>query len=605
MDLNRLKIDTNSLGPVRQSRRMTLAPCEVRVREVQERLEHVRRTEPKKYYAELCKYAVRDYWIFLRLVLCYNHLDPWDHGEELVHFIQTNLGSPMLFLVPRGGGKSTTITVPLMPWLIARDPTITGIITNVREEKAKRFAKDAAAMITNSENYRRCFPYVRPTDKWGEGGYIIEAQKSQSGGATGRVDPTISSYGVGGNITGSHVRAMLHDDLLNEETAKYPSQRARSESFFKESLNCLDPGGVLVCCATRWHYDDLYGKMEDSTLMGHGEAFKVFKRGAERYVLDDEGRPVVEVFNRHRTFVDFRGARQQIGYTPEFLKTQKANLGSLYYALYMNSPISLEDRLLAVEQVRTFSSFNTDLAPCKRMGIEVVSAAIAFWDTFVNSLREHKITASVDRIKPANRSATVSVEKHARIKAVVGSLIDKGRLWIREDLFNRDGNIGQEIREFDKGKDDALDALTYCIMKAPKHLPGTSPEPYIAVDPAFTANQQSDFTAILAGCWYGEDFYVLDCHLFKAQKTDLIIHQILSMYYKFKDGKENIRQRPSRNNGFVSPGQIVRRRTPKITWGSGLYTENDGNQNESQEGSSQQNPREQDGFGRWGNRLLK
>lgn len=584
MDLKNLQIDTNSQGPVRLNRRMTLAPCEMRLREVDQRLALVRKTEPKKYYSELCKYACADYWVFLRRVLDYRHLDPWDHGEELVAFIQANLGSPMLIMMPRGSGKSTTVTEPLIPWLIARDPTLTAIVTNIREEKAKYFTRGAARIISDSVNYQRCFPYVRPTDKWGEGGYYIATQRSDGGGNTGRIDPTISAYGVGGNITGAHVRAILHDDLLNEETSKYPNQRQRSEGFFKESLNCLDPGGVMVVCCTRWHFEDLYGKMESGQIMGHGQPFKVFKRGAERFVLDDDGRPVVEIFNRHRTYVDFRGVKQVIGFDKHFLATQKSNLGTLYHALFMNSPISDGDRLIDIENIRTFPSFNQDLQSVKRMGIEIVSSASVFWDAFCNSLREQKITCSVDRIRPNGANSRLNIEKHARIKAVVGPIAEKGRLWIREDLWARDANIGQEIREFDKGRDDALDALTYCILKAPKFQEGKPPEPYIAVDPAFTANQQSDYTAVLCGCWYGEDFYVLDCHLFKAQKTELIISQILTMYNKFKDGKAIKAQPKSRTRSFRSPGQASRRVMPKSIWGSGVYTED----SEDTDGSNQQ-----------------
>lgn len=549
----------------------------MKVREAREILDAVRRTEKEKYWLKFRELALSSYWLYLRLVLDYRFLDPWDHGEELVNFLETNLNKPMLLLVPRGGCKTASVTIPLLPWLIARNPATTGIITNCRDEKATYFARQAADIILNCENYRKCFPYVQPAEKWGEGGYFIKPPRSKGGdsfvgGAMGRADPNINAVGVGGNITGSHVKALLHDDLINEETAQFPNQRQRAEKFFTESLSCLDPGGVLTVCATRWHFDDLYGKMEAGTLMGGASKFAVFKRGAERYSLDDNGETCVEIYNPHRTYVDVRGFRCEIGYTKAELESQKMNRGPLYHALYMNNPISDSDRLLNVENIRTFITFNDSFQPLRRMGVEVNSQGASFYDALIRGMQEQKRMFSLDRITP--RSVKGVLEKHARIRAVVGPLTEAGRLWIREDLFTRDGNLGQEIREFDKGTDDCLDALTYCIVRAPKWVAGRPPEPYLAVDPAFTANAQSDYTAIVVGMWMNEDFYVLDCHKFKAQKADIIINQIFRMADKYKEGVVATKT-PTKVRPFYSPGNGPRgRRMPAIRWGDGHYTDN-------------------------------
>lgn len=581
----------NSLGPVRKNRRSSIAPCERRVLEAKELLEEVRHSDPnpEAYFLTLGELAVQDYWIYLRLILDYRFLDPWDHGEEMVWFLQKHLGQPMLFLVPRGGAKTGTITVPILPWLIARDPTLTGIIANIREEKASYFAKLAAGILM-SENYARCFPYVRPSKKWGEGGYYLKQLKNSSGGVGGRVDPNIGSFGVGGNITGAHVRAMAHDDLVNEETSQYPSQLAKAESFFKESLNCLDPGGTLVVAATRWTFGDLYGKMVKGTLLGNGAPFQVFTRGAERVVLDDNNQPTVEVYNAHRTYVDFRGLQQQVGYTEEFLEGQKVNLGSLYYALYMNTPVHAADSELSADSVKTFATFAAPLAPAIRVGVEIVSAAATFWDALHKAAREQGKGFSLERIQPA---AGKQGEKQTRIRSVIGPLAENGRLYCREDLWNREGNIGEEIRQFPKGEDDALDALAYCILKAAKFEPGKFPRPYIAVDPAFTNNKQSDHTAVLCGCWYGDDFWILDCHKFKAQKVDLIINQIFRMQEKYRLGSEEKKSERRPSSTFVSPGNERRlyRGRANIAWGRGNYHENVGEHFNDEEGSSQQNQR--------------
>lgn len=564
--------DINSLGPVRKSRRQSIAPCEMRVQEAIDLLADVRRKEPELYYKTLGELALADYWIYLRLVLDYRFLDPWDHGEEQIWFLQENLGHPMLFLVPRGGCKTGAITIPFVPWMLAHDPTSPCIITNVREEKAAYFAKQAAKICT-AKNFARCFPHIKPSEKWGEGGYYLKETANVDGGAGGRVDPNIGSYGVGGNITGAHGRVLLHDDLINRETYQHASQLQKAEDFFSESLNCLDPGGQLIVAGTRWSFLDLYGKMVDGKLFGSGEPFRVFLRGAERISLDDQGKPVIEVFNPHRVYLDFRGKQQQVGYTREFLESQKKNSGALYYALYQNQPVHDGDRQFNVEAVKTFKEFSSPLGPVFKVGIEIVSTAISFWEAFRKMVHESGRIIPLERLQPP--VGKHSVAKHARIRAILAPRIDSGEFQMLESLWHREGNLGEEIRQFDKGADDALDAVVYCMERAPRYEEGKLPRPYIAVDPAFTAAQHSDSTAIVCGCWFGNEFFVLDCHKFKAAKLETIANQIFRMYDRFKDGIESRKLEKSPGGGFASPGNERRSsRMPGVTWGPGRYINN-------------------------------
>jgi len=561
-------IDFNSQGMVRLNRRQRRAPCELRVLEVIEKLAEVREKNPGEWWKTLGAEALKDYWVYLRLVLDYRFLDPWDHGEEVVPFVQECIDNedPMMILAPRGAAKTGVVTVPLLPWLIAKDPTLCGIITNCREDFAAQFARTAAKIITESVNYRSCFRHVLPSDKWGEGGYFIRQAAGEFGGAMNRVDPSIGSYGVNGNIVGSHVRAMLHDDLINDKTYLSPVERGKAEAFLKESLNCLDPGGVFCCCATRWHFDDVYGKLEKGDILIDGKKVKIFKRGAERYVLDDDGQPVAEVFNPRRTFVDMHGAKHQVGYTQEELNGKKITLGALYSALYMNNPISDSDRMISVETINQFIAFNQPLGPLAKVGIEIVSTAESFWQAVITAMRDEKKMFSVERIRP--KMSARGIEKHARIRAVVGPLAAESHLFIRDDLWARDGSIGQEIREFDRGGDDLLDALTYAILRAPKWQEGHPIRPYIAVDPAFTANEQSNYTAILVGCWWHDDFYVLDAHKFKAQKTEVRTSQIFKMADKYLTGTGDLApNRIAESSAFRSPGNGRGTRIlPQVKW---------------------------------------
>lgn len=547
------------MGPVRLARRRVTPPCEMRLREQQGILQEIerevmkRRVPPEALYEQMAEFALDDYWFYLRHILDYRFLDPWDHGEELVHWIMENWGYPQLILVPRGGGKSSCITIPMLPWLIARDPSLCGIILNVREEKAGYFARQAANILI-SDVYRKCFPSIEPSTRWGAGGYFLTPD--QEAGFMGRIDPSIASYGVGGNITGAHVRAVIGDDLINEDTSKRPGEMLKAQSTMKEVLNCLDPGGFLFVCATRWRYRDLYEAMEAGTFQTFGGKFRVFKRGAERTVLDDNGEPCIEIFNRHRTYIDYRGRPQEIGYSPQFLESQKQNLGADYYALYQNTPVASEDHIFALQNIedRLFDN-PPDHAAVWKVGVETESQSADFFEAIIRAMRENNRFFPLEKIIQARSGANTG--KHDRIRAVLQPLVENGKLYLRRDLWSKPNNLGQEFREFDKGDDDALDALTHCVSRAPNYDARRGfLTPYIAVDPAFTIKTYSHFTAIVCGGWFHEDFYVLDCVKFKAQKTDIRIQQIFNMFDRYSIEKRNANPDSpgTRVRSFVSPG---------------------------------------------------
>lgn len=569
MDLS--KVDYTAKGPVRLTRRRTLAPCEVRRKEKKEWLAAVKRKSGEaEYYKALGLLSLDDYWLFLTEVLDYRFLDPWDHGEEVIPFIEENIGRYSILMLPRGAMKTGSITVPIIPWLIAKDPTLRSFTVNVRETRAEFFARQQAEILA-SARFQRCFPYIVPSAKWGASGYYLDL-KDEHEAATGRVDPNITSYGTSGNVTGSHVRAVIHDDLINEDTYTRPVELEKAERIFKESMNCLDPGGTFLCCCTRWTYGEVYGKVENGEIISpSGGKFAILKRGAERVVLDDNNQPVVEIFNPHRVYVDYRGAQQQVGYTPEFLEAQKHNLGQLYHSIYMNTPVSDGDRLLNINNIKEFPRLDFDLGPVARVGIETEATSVIFYAEFLKLMKESGRSFNLEKLKASKR------DKHERIRAVIGPVLEASKLNVREDLWHSGNNIGKEMQEFDKGEDDALDALTYVLLRAPKQMPGQLPCPYIAVDPAFTINKHSNHTAVLCGCWYGDEFYILDCYKFKAQKIDIIANQIFKMFDKY-NRKTGVRVQTTASRRFVSTGNdrtrgSTRSRREAAIWGNGYYDE--------------------------------
>src|SRR5690606_7886659 len=87
----------------------------------------------------------------------------------------------------------------------------------------------------------------------------------------------------GGGITGFGGDLILIDDpVKSSEEAESPTYRERAWEWYQGTLRTrLEPGGAIVVIGTRWHEDDLIGRLlasdEDWTLL-HLPA------------IDDEGR---------------------------------------------------------------------------------------------------------------------------------------------------------------------------------------------------------------------------------------------------------------------------------------------------------------------------
>lgn len=509
------------------------APCQKHRRKILEALEPLREKSPEEYLFSLGREAVKSHWLWVTEIQGIDFFDPWLHGEEIFRFVDDNLGRCFMILTPRGSGKTTGVTVPLPTRILAESRLSTALICNAREDKAAKMARSAANAITRNKKYQLCFPGVKPSVKWGENGYYLdigdEDDEDNSGGAFtfDRVDPSIGSYGTTSNIVGAHISGLiLHDDLINKEIARHPNQVRSVEEFFRESLNCLDPGATMCVIGTRWTYFDFYGKLLSGEIVAtDGQPFNILKLGVTR--------PDGSIIWPRRKFVDMSGKTREIGYSEEFILAQKKIQGKLFSALYYNEPVLDDDRQFDLAKIKTFKYQPPfDVGPAIAVGIEVGTAQGAALKYPILELkrREHR-KFRVEELHRGNR-----VTKHDAIRGTLQPLISDYRLNIRDDLF-RDNipGLGQEFRDFDKGSDDCLDALEHAISMAKDPPEGQNPYVYIACDPAFSLD--GDATAICAVCRYEGEVWILDSDRFFSDRVDNIIRRLVRMYDKWCGGK--------------------------------------------------------------------
>jgi predicted phage terminase large subunit-like protein len=173
--------------------------------------------------------------------------------------------------LPRRHAKTMTL-MPGLAWRVVRDPGCLNAFCGYGDQ----FASDKSKEIR---------------------------QLAELGGANLRDDATAANLwrtpygggvlatGIGGPLTGFGVTGLMvvDDPIKNPQEAESKLMRDRVwEWFTRVAYPTVEPGGSIIVCATRWHEDDLIGRIKQG---GLGETWECIELPA---VMDTEGKAADE-----------------------------------------------------------------------------------------------------------------------------------------------------------------------------------------------------------------------------------------------------------------------------------------------------------------------
>lgn len=227
----------------------------------------------------------------------------------------------MVFMPPQHG-KSEIVSRRLPAFLLGRDPDAQIIQCSHIADWARELNKAAKAVV-RSEEYERLFSETKLPGS-GEG----ESSRQDFWQVRGR-GGYMYSTGVGGTITGRSMQwGIIDDPFKDHESAASPTIRQKVWDWYwndfmtRGSRDC----GILIT-HTRWHRDDLAGRLLAQMESGEGEPWTILCfpaiRGLEENDLDPrrEGEPLWE----------FRRTLDQ-------LRTIEASDRRSFAALYQQDP---------------------------------------------------------------------------------------------------------------------------------------------------------------------------------------------------------------------------------------------------------------------------
>jgi len=94
--------------------------------------------------------------------------------------------------------------------------------------------------------------------------------------------------GAGGPITGKGANVLIIDDpVKNEEEASSKIMRDKMYNWWQTTaLTRIEPNGCCILVGTRWHQDDLLGRLEAESDSGEGLSWDILKLPAEAEKID-------------------------------------------------------------------------------------------------------------------------------------------------------------------------------------------------------------------------------------------------------------------------------------------------------------------------------
>ena len=155
----------------------------------------------------------------------------------------------MIFVPPRNG-KSELSSIGFPAWYLGRNPDKEIITVSYSGELAQDFGGKTRTIV-NSPAYQGIFNITLKEDEQAKAKW-----KTNKGGS-------YTSVGVGGAITGRGANILLFDDpIKNREEAESEVYREKVWQFFTSTaFTRLEPKGVVVVILTRWHVDDIAGRI--------------------------------------------------------------------------------------------------------------------------------------------------------------------------------------------------------------------------------------------------------------------------------------------------------------------------------------------------------
>lgn len=270
--------------------------------------------------------------------------------QQLARITSGEIDRLMIFLHPRiGKSEMTTVRYPV--WRLERDPKLKIIIGAYNQTLANKFSRKARRIAQER--------ITLATDRT-----AVDDWETDEGGG-------VRAVGVGAGVTGTGGDLILIDDpVKNREEANSEAYRNRVWDWYRDDLYTrLEPDGAVILIQTRWHEDDIAGRILESEEAADWTVVRIPALAETQQERDE----YAEQINQPLGLPDPLGRQPGEATCPErydegMLARIKGVLGNSFYALYQQRPTAPEGDMFKREW---FQIIDTVPAGCRR---------VRYWD---------------------------------------------------------------------------------------------------------------------------------------------------------------------------------------------------------------------------------
>ncbi len=189
----------------------------------------------------------------------------WAHQihlyERLKKITEGDIKRLMIFMPPRHS-KSETVTVHYSAYRIEMDRKLNMILGCYNQKLANRFSRRIKRIV--EERKVALTKDRRSAEEW----------ETREGGG-------VRAVGVGAGVTGFGAKLIIIDDpVKNRAQAESETYRENTWDWFNDDIYTrLEPDAAIILIQTRWHEDDLAGRLIKESETG-GEQWEIVKLAA-------------------------------------------------------------------------------------------------------------------------------------------------------------------------------------------------------------------------------------------------------------------------------------------------------------------------------------
>lgn len=344
----------------------------------------------------------------------------WHHKKiaEALERVEAGALRRLMIFTPPRHGKSELVSVQFPAWYFGRNPDRQMISASYSADLAHSFGRQVRNIL-HSPEYQRVFRTRLSEDSTSKGSWATQGKG------------VYNAVGVGGSATGKGAHLLNIDDpIKNRQDADSEVIRQSVWDWYTSTARTrLMPGGAIVLTLTRWHDDDLAGrilkKQEEARLAGKPyDEWEIIELPAIA-VQDEPERRIGEALWEER-------------YPLEELEKIKADIGVFdWNALYQCSPLDDSTREFKtsyfkeidkpiVDGLETNCFISIDTAVSQKASADFTGIAINFVDKQNNwylMTRKLKITPLelIDQLftlYERHRPTRIGIEKTIFLQAV-------------------------------------------------------------------------------------------------------------------------------------------------------------------------------------------